>query len=87
MSLSNSILPPSCRLAAGSSRFCAGIVSTARHLTIEQKMADYSNKLYYQLEQETGIQTGKQVSSSLPDSYLILNISGPITRFAWSSGN
>ncbi|XP_027952817.1 pyruvate dehydrogenase phosphatase regulatory subunit, mitochondrial-like [Eumetopias jubatus] len=49
------------RLAAGSTRFCAGILSTARHLTIEQKMADYSNKLYHQLEQETGIQTGKQV--------------------------
>ncbi|XP_053762646.1 pyruvate dehydrogenase phosphatase regulatory subunit, mitochondrial-like isoform X2 [Panthera pardus] len=45
------------RLAAGSTRFCAGILSTARHLTIEQKMADYSNKLYQQLEQETGIQT------------------------------
>lgn len=46
------------RLAAGSTRFCAGILSTARHLTIEQKMADYSNKLYHQLEQETGIHTG-----------------------------
>nr|XP_003229415.1 PREDICTED: pyruvate dehydrogenase phosphatase regulatory subunit, mitochondrial [Anolis carolinensis] len=46
------------RLAAGSTRFCAGIVSTARHLSIELKMADYSNKLYQQLEQETGIQTG-----------------------------
>ncbi|KAB1274722.1 Pyruvate dehydrogenase phosphatase regulatory subunit; mitochondrial [Camelus dromedarius] len=51
------------RLAAGSTRFCAGILSTARHLTIEQKMADYSNKLYHQLEQETGIQTGKQFTS------------------------
>ncbi|KAB1274720.1 Pyruvate dehydrogenase phosphatase regulatory subunit; mitochondrial [Camelus dromedarius] len=51
-------LHPSYRLAAGSTRFCAGILSTARHLTIEQKMADYSNKLYHQLEQETGIQTG-----------------------------
>ncbi|XP_074142085.1 pyruvate dehydrogenase phosphatase regulatory subunit, mitochondrial isoform X1 [Sminthopsis crassicaudata] len=46
------------RLAAGSTRFCAGIVSSARHFTLEQKMADYSNKLYQQLEQETGIQTG-----------------------------
>lgn len=46
------------RLAAGSTRFCAGILSTARHSSIEQKMADYSNKLYHQLEQETGIQTG-----------------------------
>ncbi|XP_043839142.1 pyruvate dehydrogenase phosphatase regulatory subunit, mitochondrial isoform X1 [Dromiciops gliroides] len=46
------------RLAAGSTRFCAGIVSSARHFTLNQKMADYSNKLYQQLEQETGIQTG-----------------------------
>ncbi|MEJ1276036.1 pyruvate dehydrogenase phosphatase regulatory subunit [Cricetulus griseus] len=46
------------RLAAGSTRFCAGILSTARHSSIEQKMADYSNKLYCHLEQETGIQTG-----------------------------
>ncbi|XP_032469304.1 pyruvate dehydrogenase phosphatase regulatory subunit, mitochondrial isoform X2 [Phocoena sinus] len=46
------------RLAAGSTRFCAGILSTARHLTIEQKMAAYSNRLYRQLEQETGIHTG-----------------------------
>ncbi|XP_047290261.1 pyruvate dehydrogenase phosphatase regulatory subunit, mitochondrial isoform X4 [Homo sapiens] len=53
------------RLAAGSTRFCAGILSTARHLTIEQKMADYSNKLYYQLEQETGIQTGYTRTGSI----------------------
>ncbi|XP_068943759.1 pyruvate dehydrogenase phosphatase regulatory subunit, mitochondrial [Petaurus breviceps papuanus] len=46
------------RLAAGSTRFCAGVVSSARHFTLEQKMANYSNKLYQQLEQETGIQTG-----------------------------
>lgn len=62
------ILDASCRLAAGSTRFCAGILSTARHLTIEQKMADYSNKLYHQLEQETGIQTGKQVIRRSPVS-------------------
>lgn len=31
-------------------------------------MADYSNKLYHQLEQETGIQTGEQVVSRLPAS-------------------
>lgn len=61
-------LDASCRLAAGSTRFCAGILSTARHLTIEQKMADYSNKLYHQLEQETGIQTGKQVTRRPPVS-------------------
>ncbi|XP_025848825.2 pyruvate dehydrogenase phosphatase regulatory subunit, mitochondrial-like isoform X2 [Vulpes vulpes] len=53
------------RLAAGSTRFCAGILSTARHLSIEQKMADYSNKLYQQLEQETGIQTEPLLSSLL----------------------
>ncbi|XP_044290030.1 pyruvate dehydrogenase phosphatase regulatory subunit, mitochondrial isoform X3 [Varanus komodoensis] len=46
------------RLAAGSTRFCAGIVSTARQLSVELKMADYSNKLYQQLEQETGVRTG-----------------------------
>lgn len=48
----------SCRLAAGTTRFCAGIVSTARPVSIELKMAHYSNKLYQQLEQETGVQTG-----------------------------
>uniref|UniRef100_A0AAA9TT84 Pyruvate dehydrogenase phosphatase regulatory subunit, mitochondrial n=1 Tax=Bos taurus TaxID=9913 RepID=A0AAA9TT84_BOVIN len=53
------------RLAAGSTRFCAGILSTARHLAIEQKMADYSNKLYHQLEQETGIQTGYTRTGSI----------------------
>ncbi|KAB0338215.1 hypothetical protein FD754_024735, partial [Muntiacus muntjak] len=53
------------RLAAGSTRFCAGILSTARHLAIEQKMADYSNKLYRQLEQETGIQTGYTRTGSI----------------------
>uniref|UniRef100_A0A8C9GBC5 Pyruvate dehydrogenase phosphatase regulatory subunit n=1 Tax=Pavo cristatus TaxID=9049 RepID=A0A8C9GBC5_PAVCR len=46
------------RLAAGTTRFCAGIVSTARPVSIELKMAEYSNKLYQQLEQETGVQTG-----------------------------
>ncbi|ETE57384.1 Pyruvate dehydrogenase phosphatase regulatory subunit, mitochondrial, partial [Ophiophagus hannah] len=46
------------RLAAGSTRFCAGIVSTVQHLSIELKMADYSRKLYQQLEQETGVKTG-----------------------------
>uniref|UniRef100_A0A8C0J079 Pyruvate dehydrogenase phosphatase regulatory subunit n=1 Tax=Chelonoidis abingdonii TaxID=106734 RepID=A0A8C0J079_CHEAB len=55
----------SCRLAAGSTRFCAGIVSTVRHLSIELKMADYSNKLYQQLEQETGIKTGYVKTGSI----------------------
>lgn len=71
----------SCRLAAGSTRFCAGILSTARHLTIEQKMADYSNKLYHQLEQETGIQTGKWVIClspvCCPQMPLLSTASGP----------
>ncbi|XP_039701783.1 pyruvate dehydrogenase phosphatase regulatory subunit, mitochondrial-like isoform X2 [Pteropus medius] len=65
------------RLAAGSTRFCAGILSTARHLTIEQKMADYSNKLYHQLEQETGIQTGKWVICPSPVCWMVA-VPGPI---------
>ncbi|EMP29815.1 Golgi apparatus protein 1, partial [Chelonia mydas] len=63
-----SVLPASTlslRLAAGSTRFCAGIVSTVRHLSIELKMADYSNKLYEQLEQETGIKTGYVKTGSI----------------------
>lgn len=50
----------SCRLAAGTTRFCAGIVSTARPMSVELKMAHYSNRLYQQLEQETGVQTGTE---------------------------
>ncbi|KFZ48420.1 hypothetical protein N321_00368, partial [Antrostomus carolinensis] len=53
------------RLAAGTTRFCAGIVSTARHMSIELKMADYSNKLYQQLEQETGVKTGYVKTGSI----------------------
>ncbi|XP_074007996.1 pyruvate dehydrogenase phosphatase regulatory subunit, mitochondrial isoform X2 [Numenius arquata] len=53
------------RLAAGTTRFCAGIVSTARHVSIELKMADYSNKLYQQLEQETGVNTGYTKTGSI----------------------
>ncbi|KFV41203.1 hypothetical protein N341_10313, partial [Tyto alba] len=53
------------RLAAGTTRFCAGIVSTVRHVAIELKMADYSNKLYQQLEQETGVQTGYMKTGSI----------------------
>ncbi|XP_030059481.1 pyruvate dehydrogenase phosphatase regulatory subunit, mitochondrial [Microcaecilia unicolor] len=53
------------RLAAGSTRFCAGIVSTVKHISIETKMADYSNKLYQQLEQETGIPTGYTRTGSI----------------------
>ncbi|KAI1235475.1 hypothetical protein IHE44_0002340, partial [Lamprotornis superbus] len=53
------------RLAAGTTRFCAGIVSTARPVSIELKMAHYSNKLYQQLEQETGVQTGYMKTGSI----------------------
>nr|XP_009924556.1 PREDICTED: pyruvate dehydrogenase phosphatase regulatory subunit, mitochondrial isoform X3 [Haliaeetus albicilla] len=53
------------RLAAGTTRFCAGIVSTARPVSIELKMADYSNKLYQQLEQETGVKTGYVKTGSI----------------------
>lgn len=49
-----------CRLGAGTTRFCAGIVSVAKPLSIESKMADYSNSLYERLEEETGIKTGKR---------------------------
>ncbi|NXR55385.1 PDPR phosphatase, partial [Hippolais icterina] len=53
------------RLAAGTTRFCAGIVSTARPMSVELKMAHYSNKLYQQLEQETGVQTGYMKTGSI----------------------
>ncbi|NXN20146.1 PDPR phosphatase, partial [Indicator maculatus] len=53
------------RLAAGTTRFCAGIVSLARPVSIELKMADYSNKLYQQLEQETGVNTGYVKTGSI----------------------
>lgn len=66
----------SCRLAAGSTRFCAGIVSTVRHLSIELKMADYSNKLYQQLEQETGIKTGREGRIQCLQGLLLLGFQG-----------
>ncbi|XP_026535958.1 pyruvate dehydrogenase phosphatase regulatory subunit, mitochondrial [Notechis scutatus] len=53
------------RLAAGSTRFCAGIVSTVHHLSIELKMAHYSRKLYQQLKQETGVETGYVKTGSI----------------------
>ncbi|NWJ04974.1 PDPR phosphatase, partial [Crypturellus undulatus] len=53
------------RLAAGTTRFCAGIVSAARPVAIELKMADYSNRLYEQLEQETGVTTGYMKTGSI----------------------
>lgn len=47
-----------CRLGAGTTRLCAGIVSVAKPLFIESQMADYSNTLYEHLEAETGVKTG-----------------------------
>lgn len=52
-----------CRLGAGTTRFCAGIVSVAKPLSIESKMADYSNALYERLEEETGVKTGEKPPS------------------------
>lgn len=46
------------RLGAGTTRLCAGIVSVAKPISIECQMANYSNSLYQQLEEETGIKTG-----------------------------
>ncbi|KAJ3592778.1 hypothetical protein NHX12_005117 [Muraenolepis orangiensis] len=46
------------RLGAGTTRMCAGIVSVAKSISIESQMADYSNSLYQQLEEETGVNTG-----------------------------
>ncbi|XP_051981150.1 pyruvate dehydrogenase phosphatase regulatory subunit, mitochondrial-like, partial [Xyrauchen texanus] len=46
------------RLGAGTTRFCAGIVSVAKPLSVESKMADHSNALYERLEAETGVKTG-----------------------------
>lgn len=48
-------------------------------------MADYSNKLYHQLEQETGIQTGKWVMcpspACCPQMPLLSTASGPTQVF------
>lgn len=38
---------------------CAGIVTVAKPLSIECQMANYSNSLYEQLEEETGVRTGQ----------------------------
>lgn len=53
------------RLAGGTTRLCGGIVSTVKHISIETQMADYSNKLYQHLAQETGIQTGYVQTGSI----------------------
>ncbi|XP_078735628.1 pyruvate dehydrogenase phosphatase regulatory subunit, mitochondrial isoform X2 [Lampetra fluviatilis] len=46
------------RLSGGTTRMCAGIVSSVRHLPLEIEAADYSLKLYQSLEKDTGISTG-----------------------------
>uniref|UniRef100_A0AAZ3R2W0 Pyruvate dehydrogenase phosphatase regulatory subunit n=1 Tax=Oncorhynchus tshawytscha TaxID=74940 RepID=A0AAZ3R2W0_ONCTS len=53
------------RLGAGTTRLCAGIVSVAKPISIECKMADYSNSLYEHLEEETGVKTGYVKTGSL----------------------
>ncbi|XP_059926758.1 pyruvate dehydrogenase phosphatase regulatory subunit, mitochondrial [Gadus macrocephalus] len=53
------------RLGAGTTRMCAGIVSVAKAISIESQMADYSNSLYQQLEEETGVSTGYVKTGSL----------------------
>ncbi|XP_062922770.1 pyruvate dehydrogenase phosphatase regulatory subunit, mitochondrial [Mobula hypostoma] len=53
------------RLAGGTTRLCGGIVSTVKHIGIETLMADYSNKLYQHLAQETGIDTGYVQTGSI----------------------
>uniref|UniRef100_A0A673BY67 Pyruvate dehydrogenase phosphatase regulatory subunit, mitochondrial n=1 Tax=Sphaeramia orbicularis TaxID=375764 RepID=A0A673BY67_9TELE len=53
------------RLGAGTTRLCAGIVSVAKPISIECKMANYSNTLYEQLEGETGVKTGYVKTGSL----------------------
>lgn len=75
--LCEALLCPFCRLAAGTTRFCAGIVSTARPVSVELKMAHYSNKLYQQLQQETGVQTGTEsvtMESSLGNGVEVLTL-------------
>uniref|UniRef100_A0A674PCX5 Pyruvate dehydrogenase phosphatase regulatory subunit, mitochondrial n=1 Tax=Takifugu rubripes TaxID=31033 RepID=A0A674PCX5_TAKRU len=49
------------RLGAGTTRMCAGIVTVAKPLSIECQMANYSNSLYEQLEEETGVKTVKSL--------------------------
>ncbi|KAA8595982.1 hypothetical protein FQN60_011273 [Etheostoma spectabile] len=53
------------RLGAGTTRLCAGIVSVAKPISIECQMANYSNSLYLQLEEETGVKTGYVKTGSL----------------------
>ncbi|KAK7899175.1 hypothetical protein WMY93_020028 [Mugilogobius chulae] len=53
------------RLGAGTTRLSAGIVSVAKPISIECQMANYSNSLYRQLEEETGVKTGYVKTGSL----------------------
>uniref|UniRef100_A0A672FV84 Pyruvate dehydrogenase phosphatase regulatory subunit, mitochondrial n=2 Tax=Salarias fasciatus TaxID=181472 RepID=A0A672FV84_SALFA len=53
------------RLGAGTTRLCAGIVSVAKPISIECRMANYSSSLYQQLEEETGVKTGYVKTGSL----------------------
>lgn len=53
------------RLGAGTTRLSAGIVSVAKPISIECQMANYSNTLYKQLEEETGVKTGYVKTGSL----------------------
>lgn len=62
-------MSPCDRLGAGTTRMCAGIVSVAKALFIESKMADYSCALYERLEEETGVKTGEV--STLPSAIWI----------------
>lgn len=47
---------------------CAGMVTVAKPLSIECQMANYSNSLYEQLEEETGVRTGQAPSLHSPCS-------------------
>uniref|UniRef100_UPI00358FDB76 pyruvate dehydrogenase phosphatase regulatory subunit, mitochondrial n=1 Tax=Myxine glutinosa TaxID=7769 RepID=UPI00358FDB76 len=53
------------RLHGGTTLLCAGIVTRARHIPILSQMADYSCKLYSNLQKETGVDTGFHQTGSL----------------------
>ncbi len=62
------------RLGAGTTRLCAGILSVAKPISIECRMANYSNSLYQKLEEETGVKTGPPPLSfthPYPDAFLV----------------
>uniref|UniRef100_A0A8C7K081 Pyruvate dehydrogenase phosphatase regulatory subunit, mitochondrial n=1 Tax=Oncorhynchus kisutch TaxID=8019 RepID=A0A8C7K081_ONCKI len=62
------------RLGAGTTRLCAGIVSVAKPISIECKMADYSNSLYEHLEEETGVKTAQYSLSEVSKLHPLVNI-------------